>query len=137
VRALGIDHGTVRTGVALSDPHGVTCRPLTVLEESDQALLIRRITDLAAHEGVELIVVGLPRPLRGGSNEQCRRASAFAAALAAATATPVVSWDERYTTKLARRGDKERGHRDAVAACHMLQGYLDAQALRRARSAEA
>ncbi|GAB4241913.1 MAG: Holliday junction resolvase RuvX [Thermoleophilia bacterium] len=135
-RVLAIDYGTARTGLALSDPLGVTCRPLEILREKDRRRLLARIEDVVRREAVAEIVVGLPRPLAGGSNEQLRRVEQFAQELAESASVPVKTWDERFTSKLARagmaesrpRGGRARGEAvDAVAACYLLQGYLDSR----------
>jgi putative Holliday junction resolvase len=125
VRVLGIDLGTSRTGVALSDPLGITCTPLPVIRERDAEKVLLRIVDIVGEHAAEEIVVGLPRPLAGGSNKQLEAVVAFKERLAAVTPTPVVTWDERFTSKLADRGGKRTGDQDSVAACYMLQDYLD------------
>lgn len=125
-RILGVDVGGVRTGLALSDPLRITCSPLTVLVERDEERLIEKILHIAEAEGVSEIVIGLPRPLGGGSNAHLRGVERFAAALAEGTSLPVKTWDERFTSKLAERDRKGRTPADAVAACHLLQSYLDA-----------
>jgi putative holliday junction resolvase len=125
VRILGVDVGTSRTGVAISDPLGVTCGPLPVIRERDDGKVLLRVVGVADEYGVAEIVVGLPRPLAGGSNAQMDSVLAFARRLAETTAIPVVTWDERFTSKLAESGDKRRGDHDSVAACYMLQDYLE------------
>ena len=144
MRTLGVDYGSVRTGLALSDPLGVTCSPLEIIVERDEPTLVRRILERAASDEVGLIVVGLPRPLSGGTNAQLERAESFLRALAEATTLPVRGWDERFTSKLAtssraassrtrRRGaQRPNAATDDVAACHLLQNYLDAQSLAKA-----
>lgn len=134
MRVLGIDLGSVRTGLALSDPHGVTCTPLEVLEERNEEQLLQKIVQTVEQHEVTQVVVGLPRPLSGGTNPQSEQARLFAEALSRRLSVPVVTWDERFTSKLAERGmieGKAKGPRDAVAACHMLQSYLDFLANRR------
>ena len=125
MRVLGIDAGTSRTGVAISDSLGVTCSPLPVIRERDREQALLRIVAIADEHGADEIVVGLPRPLAGGTNEQMEAVVAFKERLATLTATPVLSWDERFTSKLADRGAKRSGEQDSVAACYMLQDYLD------------
>jgi putative Holliday junction resolvase len=125
---LGLDLGGRRTGVALSDPLGVTCRPLDVIEEPDEERLIQRIIELARMHQAEELVVGLPRPLAGGSNTQLEAVGAFVAVLEVRSRMLVRTWDERFTSKLAGRPGAKSGSRDSVAACYMLQNYLDAQA---------
>jgi len=121
---LGIDLGTSRTGVALSDVLEITCTPLPVIRERNEDKVLLTIIALAEEHGAHEIVVGLPLPLRGGSNEQSEKVVAFTERLAAATAKPVNTWDERFTSKLAE-GQKRSGEQDSVAACYMLQSYLD------------
>jgi putative Holliday junction resolvase len=136
VRILGVDHGAARTGLALSDPVGLTCRPLLVVRERDPEALVARVLTVAAEEEVTEIVVGLPRPLAGGRNDQLDQAEAFAGRLRAASPIPVLTWDERFTTKLAERGRKKTTPADAVAACHLLQNFLDARYLAAAAARE-
>ena len=111
----------------MSDPHELTCSPLEVLEESDEERLVLRLIEVAERHGVGQIVVGLPRPLSGRTNRQMEKVLAFVRLLEARTVTPVATWDERYTSKLARRGRTDPRQADSVAACYILQSYLDAQ----------
>ncbi|HLA80208.1 MAG TPA: Holliday junction resolvase RuvX [Thermoleophilia bacterium] len=131
MRYLGVDLGDVRTGLALSDPHGVVCSPLEVVEERDRERLLLRIMEAARAHDVEKIVVGLPRPLRGGTNTQVDKVREFVVTLAERTATEVETWDERFTSQMAESGGASGPSRDAVAACYMLQNYLDSRAKRR------
>jgi len=126
VRYLGVDFGTSRTGLSLSDATGLICRPLTVVVERDTEALIDRVLEYARSEDVGEIVVGLPRPLSGGTNAQLEAAAAFAKRLGERASMVVVTWDERFTSKLAERGRSASTPADAVAACYMLQNYLDA-----------
>ncbi|MCZ7662005.1 MAG: Holliday junction resolvase RuvX [Thermoleophilia bacterium] len=133
-RILGVDPGSIRTGLALSDPLHITCSPLEVITEAETQRLIERILQVAEAHDVTEIVVGLPVPLSGGTNAQLESVQRFAAELAHRTSILVTTWDERFTSKLAERGRKDRSPADAVAACHMLQSYLDAAHLRRTRN---
>lgn len=126
MRYLGVDYGGVRTGLSLSDATGLICRPLCVIKQRDADALIESVLAHAAREEAGEIVVGLPRPLSGGTNAQLQAAEAFARRLAERTRTPVVTCDERFTSKLAEKGRTARTPADAVAACHLLQSYLDA-----------
>ena len=135
MRILGVDLGRSRTGLALSDPLGLTCSPLEVLEERNEERLLQKIVQVAEENEVARIVVGMPRPLAGGTNPQSEEITLLAEALGRRSPVSVVTWDERFTSKLAERGEvkgKAKGRpRDSVAACHMLQSYLDSQASRR------
>ncbi len=127
-RILGIDVGDRRTGVALSDVAGIACRPLTVIEETDRGALGSEVLRLAAEHQAAAVVVGVPRPLRGGDSRQAARSREVLALLTKISDIPIVAWDERFTTKLARRLKPGAGHADAVAAAFMLQNFLESKA---------
>ena len=125
MRFLGVDYGDSYTGLAISDPLGITCSPLSVVCERDESRLIASIVAEVARLHVERIVVGVPRPLSGGVNEQKETVLKFVGHLELEAPVPVCTWDERFTSKLAGR-HRGRGERDdAVAACYMLQDYLN------------
>jgi putative Holliday junction resolvase len=142
MRALGIDLGDRRIGLAVSDPTGVLARPLQVIERtaSDRHavdLLVQVIGRLAAEaDSLAVIVVGYPRRLDGSSNEQTARVETMVAALAGRTTIPVVLQDERLSSREAeaRLSLRHRDWRvrkkklDAAAAAIILQDYLDGQA---------
>ena len=129
-RALGVDVGTVRTGIAV-EVFGIA-QPLRVLTEFGEDL-VGAIAALAAEENATEIVIGHPLRLDGTEGEASVRIREIAEALRAATQLPVVLWDERLTTAQAERtlvgaGVKRRKRRsvvDGVAATVMLQSYLD------------
>ena len=127
MRVLGVDLGERKTGLALSDPLGVSCSPLEVIEERDRERLLLKIMEIAEEQDVGEIVVGLPRPLRGGTNAHLTSTLAFVELLEKRVGARVATWDERFTTKLAERGSSSMRPRDAVAACYMLQDYLESR----------
>jgi putative Holliday junction resolvase len=122
---LGVDYGKARTGLALSDPMGVICRPLVVLTGREEGKVIEAILAAALEHEAKGIVVGVPRPLSGGTNEQMQEVLSFVDRLRSEAPVPVDTWDERFTTCLAEKGNRGNSPRDAVAACYMLQNYLD------------
>jgi putative holliday junction resolvase len=128
LRILGVDLGGVRTGLALSDPAGIICRPLDIIVSRDEEEVLAAVLAAAAREDVGEIVVGIPRPLAGGRNAQSDRTEEFVRALAGRTTLLVSTWDERFTSKLAEAGRRGPGPADAVAACYLLQNYLDSRA---------
>jgi putative Holliday junction resolvase len=117
--------------LALSDPLGVTCAPLEVIHERDRGRLCDRVVALARDKEVGRIVVGLPRSLRGGTNPQAESVLGFVERLKECWGMQVETWDERFTSRLAEAGRRRGAPLDAVAACYMLQNYLDAQSGRR------
>jgi putative Holliday junction resolvase len=134
VRALGIDLGSKRIGVALSDSAGTMATPYEVVPRSgDRPRDHRRIAALAEEAGAERIVVGLPLRLDGTKGPAAEAAEAEAGELAAATGLPVELWDERLTTVTADRdllaldlkAPARRKVVDKVAASVMLQAWLD------------
>lgn len=123
MRVLALDHGGVRTGVAVSDATGTLARPLTVITRVETKLGFEELLALIAAEAPDRIVVGLPVSLDGREHDQARRARAFAARLEAIVEVPVELYDERFTSKLAdQRGGKAA--RDARAAATLLEEYL-------------
>jgi putative Holliday junction resolvase len=136
-RRIGVDVGTVRVGVAVSDRDGLLATPVTTLaRDADGAADQTQLAELAReHEAVEL-VVGLPRSLSGREGPAAVAARAYAESLAALVAPlPVRLVDERLTTvsaqqHLRRSGVRERQGRgvvDQVAAVVILQLALDTE----------
>ena len=136
---LAVDVGSVRIGVARSDPGGVLASPLTVLASGPGAKAERaraELARLAAEHGAIEVVVGLPTSLSGREGAAAAGAREFAADLAGRLAPiPVRLVDERFTTAAAhqalRRGGKDARARrqvvDAAAAAVLLQAALDAE----------
>ena len=123
MKVLALDYGSARTGVAVSDPTGTVARPLEVVERASTEYGIARLLELARAEAAELVVVGLPVTLRGERGAQAEETERFVERLQEATDLPVETFDERFTTALARSGDP-RAPVDAVAAAHLLTSYL-------------
>jgi putative Holliday junction resolvase len=134
LRALGIDLGSKRIGVALTDSAGTLATPYEVVPRSgDRARDHRRIAELAEEAGAERLVVGLPLSLDGSVGPAAQAALDEVEELAAATGLPVETWDERFTTVTADRdllamnmkAPARRRVVDKVAAAVMLQAWLD------------
>lgn len=134
MRALGIDLGTKRIGVALSDSAGTMATPYeVVLRSGSRERDHRRIGELAEEAGAECLVVGLPLSLDGTVGLAATSAMTEATELGESTGLPVELWDERLTTAsadrdllaLSMKADARRRVVDKVAASIMLQGWLD------------
>jgi putative Holliday junction resolvase len=132
VRVLALDPGTVRIGVALSDPLGITAQPHTSLDAT-AADVVDQIVALIDEAGAERVIVGLPVSLDGSEGVAAETARAFAARISDAIDVPVEMVDERFSSVTAervmleagaRRADRRRS-RDRVAAAVFLQSYLD------------
>jgi putative holliday junction resolvase len=135
-RVLGVDLGSVRIGLALSDPTRTVASPHSVLRRSrEHADDHRAILELAAAQEVTTIVVGLPLSLSGGKGPAAKAAESEIEELQAAAGTniTVIAHDERLTTITAERSLTEAGVRgadrtavvDKVAAAVMLQSWLE------------
>ena len=149
MRALGIDFGERRIGLAISDPTGRMAVPLATIERETDRKAIGKIAEIAGREGVGRLVVGEPVGLDGERGPAARRARAFAERLKARTGLPLELVDEALTSVEARErlaasgasgasGAKGAGLRrdpgriDAVAAQILLQDALDRGARREA-----
>jgi putative holliday junction resolvase len=133
-RLLGVDFGTVRVGLAISDPDRKIASPLATYarrsEQQDQQFFQR----LIEMEQIGGLVVGLPVHCDGREGQKAGEARAYGQWLQETTGRPVVFWDERFSTVeaegflleagLTNKRRKER--RDKVAAQILLQGYLEA-----------
>jgi putative holliday junction resolvase len=128
-RVLGVDPGTRRVGLAISDPLGLTAQGLDSFVRG-RGSLFAHLARLIADYGVTRLVVGLPRRLDGGEGEAAAAARRLAARLGEEFGLPVALWDERLTTAAARRAFPagEKHDWDRLAAVFILQSWLDAGA---------
>jgi putative holliday junction resolvase len=135
---LGLDIGSRRIGVAVSDELGLTAQPVLTLERRRGGSSVARedlrsLARLARRYGVAAIVVGNPVHLSGDQSPQAARVEAFAAELGTLTGLPIHMWDERLTSREAHQILYEAGHArqehrkvvDQVAAALILQSFLD------------
>jgi len=135
VRALGLDLGERRVGVAVCDSAGTVATPLeTLVRSGDPERDLRAISELVTEWQAEIVVVGLPLSLDGSEGPAAAAARAEIDRLERHLAVPVISYDERLTTVIAEqrlmeqqmKGPRRRGVVDQVAAAVMLQSWLDA-----------
>jgi putative holliday junction resolvase len=134
LRVLGLDVGSVRIGVALSDPLGITAQPLEVIERK-RVDPFGRIASLVAEHEVTSIVVGWPLRLDGTEGPAVESVRQFVDELGSKVSVPIERWDERLSTAEAERimlqGGARRVQRkagiDKLAAALILQSYLDAK----------
>jgi len=140
VRALGIDYGERRIGLALSDATGLLASPWKkIANDADVAAAAKRLAAevraLQSQDGLDAIVIGLPRRLNGEATEQTVRVQKLAALLAAEVTAPISLQDERLTSHeaetllAARERDwrKRKDQLDAMAAALILQDFLDSR----------
>jgi putative holliday junction resolvase len=129
MRILGIDHGDVRIGLAISDETGAVARPLQIVvhvsREKDAETVARIVRDTDS----TLIVVGLPTDSEGEIGPRARKVQRWADAVGQAAAVPIEFWDETFSSQAveaSRRKRKRDEPIDAHAAAVILQSYLDA-----------
>lgn len=133
-KALGIDLGDARVGVAISDDLGMLAHPLETIPVQSTPVL-KRVLALATERSATTIVVGMPRNMNGSLGPAAEKAKAFIEELRRETSIRVVAWDERLSTVSAQRALQEAGRNtkkqraviDQVAAQIILQSWLDSQ----------
>ncbi len=134
-RILGLDVGSKRIGVAVSDPLGLTAQGLETLHRQNRKRDLERLQHVIREYQVAEIVVGLPLRMSGAGGPQAEKMQAFAGLLRGRFKLPVHLWDERLTSAEANRLLREtqmsiqrRGEViDQIAAVLILQSWLDAR----------
>ena len=135
LRTLGIDYGEKRIGVAISDPLGITAQGVAVFGKgktyAEDIKEIKKI--IKQYEGIDEIVVGFPKNLKGEIGPSAQKVLEFAEALKKAFKIAILTWDERLTTAQAEKtlramglnSKKRRSVIDKSAAAYILQSYMD------------
>ncbi|MBI2640780.1 MAG: Holliday junction resolvase RuvX [Candidatus Sungbacteria bacterium] len=127
MRYLGIDYGTKRIGIALSDQGGRVAFPKKVIANRGGERAVTEIKTIIEREKVSEIVVGLPVSLDGRETEIMKEARHFAEILQQGLSIPVHLENEMLTTHMAKRDGIKKEHIDEAAAALILQAYLDKQ----------
>ena len=133
-RILSIDYGSVRIGLALSDPLKIISRPYKVIKNNGTATFTE-IEAIIQQQAVEKIILGLPLDKDGSDSAKTLEVREFAEQLKVEIKIPVILWDERYTSAKANSWLKEMGIDykksktliDKLAAAIILQDYLENQ----------
>jgi len=141
---LGIDFGTVRIGLAISDLLGITAQGMETLKYTDDRQVIEHIREIVTERAIGEIVMGLPLNMNGTKGPAAERCEAFGEQLQKAVGVPVKFWDERLTSvaaekqmlkfDLSRR--KRRKAVDRMAAQILLQSYMDSMESKEAERPE-
>ncbi|MDD5423059.1 MAG: Holliday junction resolvase RuvX [Candidatus Omnitrophica bacterium] len=135
MRILGVDFGSKRIGIAVSDELFITAQGVKTLVRRSLEQDLREIKDFIKEHGVIEVVVGLPLNMNGTHSQKTKEAMEFMESLSKAVDVPVKTWDERLSTVQAERtlleADLSRAKRkrvmDKMAAQVILQGYLDSR----------
>ena len=133
MRILALDIGDVRIGVAVSDPTGMISTGLGVIKRESIEKDIEKIMNYIKEYKVERVVSGLPKNMDGSIGFQAEKVLKFLEEFQKVYDGPVIKWDERLTTVSAHRTMAEKKTKikkrkeevDKIAACYILQGYLD------------
>ena len=133
-RIIGVDYGSKRIGLSISDPLGVIARPIDALMNDDE--FFNALRAIVVREQIKLFVVGMPFNLKGQVAFKAEEVRIFIDQLKREIGLDVVSWDERFTTTIAQQTLREMGTKkserqkkdgriDSMAAAILLQNYLD------------
>jgi putative Holliday junction resolvase len=133
LRILGLDYGEKRIGVAICDELGLTAQGLPTIIRKTKKQDWEILGSLIRNYKVEKIVIGYPVRLDGSEGIQCEKVNRFTALMERTFSLPVVKWPETLSTKEAEeilinsgvRWEKRKKMVDKLAACLILQGYLD------------
>ena len=133
MRALGIDFGLKRVGLAVSDPTGTLVSPLKTIERKTRDGLFDELTEIIHNESIDAVVVGLPLSLEGEDTLTTRQARNFAESLGRRTDVPIHLMDERLSSAEAEeelnaaglRGKKRKMALDSQAAVIILRSWLE------------
>ncbi len=133
MRILGLDYGTKRIGIAISDELKMIAQPLEFIPAEPFANALARLKEILREKEVEMIVIGMPRNMDGSYGPAALKVQEFAAALKGALTVPTRFWDERLTSTQANRflieanvrRDQRKQKVDKTAAAILLQSYLD------------
>jgi putative Holliday junction resolvase len=132
---MGLDVGSKTIGVAVSDELGFSAHPITTLRRTNMRADLHELARLITEQDVVRVVVGLPLNMNGSEGPRAGESRKLGDALGEQSALPIVYWDERLTSVAAEKSlieaDVSRKKRkeviDQVAACLILQGWLDSQ----------
>ncbi|MEK7148787.1 MAG: Holliday junction resolvase RuvX [Patescibacteria group bacterium] len=125
MRYIGIDYGSKRIGIAVSDEDGWIAFPREVIEGGDDERVFRRIGDIVKQENVGCVVVGLPIPFGGGSSKQTEDIRMFAEHLSELVQLPVELENEVLTSRMGEKEGVRKEDLDKASAALILQSYLD------------
>ena len=134
-RILGLDIGEKTSGIAMSDAMLFSAHPLQTLQRTNIKNDLKTIRDLCATHDIREIVVGLPLHMDGNRSPMAEVIQKLCDKLQTQISIPIVYWDERWSTQAAEksliesnmRRNKRKEVIDQVAACLILQGFLDAK----------
>ncbi len=132
---LAIDYGSVRLGLAINDPLGITAQGITSVKRTSLKNDIEIIKKMAESRHVDEIIVGMPYGLNGEKGSKAKEVEAFISILKKYLTQPVIEWDERFTTVQAEevldtanvKRKKRKTIVDMLAATFILESYMNSR----------
>lgn len=133
MRIMGLDIGDHRIGVAISDELGIIAQGKDVIIRENDTVVFEQFEKLVNTYEIKEIVVGLPKQMNGKVGHQANKTLKFIDTMKLILNIPIKTWDERFTTKIAKnilkdvtsKKKKQKGTVDKLAAVLILQNYLD------------
>lgn len=133
MRILGIDYGDARVGVAVSDVLGFMAQGVKTIKNTGIKQLLNELNEVLTEYKPERIVIGLPKNMDGTEGFRAEATYEFANKLKTIYEGEIIFWDERlssvgasrYLNETNTRGKKRKNVLDTVAACIILEGYLN------------
>lgn len=128
MKYLGIDYGKSKIGLAIGDDQTKLASPFKVIQEKDEHQALSQIVSICDQEGIEALVVGIPKTMQGQPAEQMKDIEHFIADLKELTKLPIVTENEALSSAAAQellKGNAKTKIEDDVAAMVILQGYFD------------
>ncbi len=132
-RVMGIDYGSARIGLSLSDPLRIIAQPFRTLANTGR--FWEQLKAIVQEQRVHTFVVGMPLNLKGQKGKKAEEVEQFIERLKVETGCEVVVWDERFTSMIAQQTlrdmgttksqRRDKGRVDAMAAAVILQSFLD------------
>ena len=134
-RILAIDYGKRRIGLAISDELRIISKPFGVIDVKEHDNVFLKISDIVIDRSIDKVIVGYPKTLKDKKSSITVEVEGFINELSDYISTPIVSMDERLTSKLAQRILIEHGHDtgrdkgaiDEISAAIILSDYLDSK----------
>ncbi|MBI3420611.1 MAG: Holliday junction resolvase RuvX [Candidatus Sungbacteria bacterium] len=125
MRYLGIDYGTKRIGVAVSDAGGRIAFPLRTIANKPSGLALQKLARMVYREKIKRVIIGLPLALGGHETQQTATVRSFAQLLGNIVRAPLIFENEMLTTRIAKQAGANRTNVDRISAAIILQSYLD------------
>lgn len=129
MKILSIDHGNKRLGIAISDELGISAQALPTIQVNNEDFAIKQIVKLLDEHNCDTVLIGVPIGFEGKDSSQTKIVREFINKLKSQIQSPIIEWDETYSSKTASRNIKGKKKRnlDSESAKVILLEYLRSQ----------